>query len=751
MNMASRRRLLVLYLLAAAMLVALGGRLWYLQVMNNTAFTKLAAANQTRSVIVPAVRGQILDDVGNRLVTNTTALVVSVDMMTLSQQPGGVAPVLHRLAPLLGMPYKLLAAKTRLCTKGVSPPCWAGSPYQPIPVDQHVSDQVALQVMEQPKLFPGVTAQVQPVIDYRQPVGANPAQVLGYLQPITPQEITSRHLPVTGFSGVDLVGQAGLEAQYDSQLRGQAGTQVLSVNAAGDVTGTIRQTQPVNGDELITSLNSQIQADAQQALAGAIAKSRASGNVVNQGAAVVMTTTGRVVAMASYPDYNPSVWTGGISQQEFNYLFGPDYGEPIINWITQGQYAPGSTFKVTSTAAAVANGYPLDGLYDCPASVHIGTQNFINDGNPSLGPMTFAQALIQSCDTVYYNLGYDMYLHDNVKANDAPSPNAPVQTMQQMELAWGFGQDTGVDLPAESRGSIPTRRWLYYMWKDNAHAGQNWCKNGKQFGSYVQQIEYQDCLSGWQWEPGQAAIAAIGQGYVTVTPLQLANAYVALANGGTLYSPRIGEALISPVTGQVVQRIDPPVVRHLPVSGYTLAYIRNALAGVVTQGTAAGAFGGFPLNQVCVAGKTGTAQIFGKNATSVFASFAPCQDPKYVVLVMVPNSGFGADVAAPAVRQIWDGIYGLEGHQAAVPGGLVPSAAPRITSTGAIEAPPGYATSGTTGGKLWRADRRASPRAGSPRRGPPPGAGRGRRWPGRPPRTRGCGTWTGCWSWWCSG
>jgi penicillin-binding protein 2 len=689
-NTASRRRLLVLYVIAAAMLVSLGGRLWYLQVMNNTAFTKLAAANQTRDVIVPAVRGQILDDVGNRLVTNQTALVVSVDMMDLSQQPGGPAPVLHRLAVMLGMSYQLLTEKTRLCTQGVSQPCWDGSPYQPIPVDQNVSSRVALQVLEEQKAFPGVTAQVQPVIDYPQPDGANPAQVLGYLQPITPQEIKSRHLPVTGFSGVDLVGQAGLEAQYDSPLRGQAGTQVVSVNAAGDVTGTVSQTSPTNGDDLVTSLNAQIQADTQNALNGAIARSRAAGNDANQGAAIVMTATGRVVAMASYPDYNPSVWTGGISQQEFNDLFGTAGGQPIINWATQGQYAPGSTFKVTSTAAAVADGYPLDGLYGCPASVSISGQTFKNDGEPSLGDMTFAEALIQSCDTVYYNLGYEMYQTDDVKANSVLSPKAPVQKMQQQELDWGFGQASGIDLPAESTGTIPTRQWLYYLWKDNAHTGENWCKNGVEYGTYVQQIEWQDCRSGWQWEPGQAAIAAIGQGYVTVTPIQLAGAYVALANGGTLYSPRIGEALVSPTTGQVVQKINPPVIRHLSASSETLSYLRTALAGVVTQGTAASAFGGFPLSKVCVAGKTGTAQLFGKNATSVFASFAPCNNPKYVVIVMVPDSGYGADVAAPAVRQIWDGIYGLEGRKAAVPGGQVPSSVPQITSTGAITAPSGY-------------------------------------------------------------
>ncbi len=518
MNTASRRRLLVLYVIAAAMLISLGGRLWYLQVMNNTAFTKLAAANQTRNVIVPAVRGQILDDVGNRLVTNQTALVVSVDMMNLSQQPGGAAPVLHRLAPLLGMSYKLLTSKTRLCTAGVPQPCWAGSPYQPIPVDQHVSARVALQVMEEQKQFPGVTAQVQPVIDYPQPDGANPAQVLGYLQPITPQEIKSRHLPVTGFSGVDLVGQAGLEAQYDSQLRGKAGTQVVSVNAAGDVTGTVSQAQPVNGDDLVTSLNAQIQADAQKALGGAISRSRASGNAANQGAAIVMTTTGRVVAMASYPDYDPSVWTGGISQQEFNALFGTAGGQPIINWTTQGQYAPGSTFKVTSTAAAVADGYPLNGLYNCPGSVSIAGHTFSNDGEPSLGDMTFSEALIQSCDTVYYNLGYDMYL--SVQRQGQRDEVAERSGAEDAEDGAGLGLREGhrIDLPAESTGTIPTRQWLYYLWKDNAHTGQNWCKNGRQFGSYVQQIEWQDCQSGWVWEPGQAAIAAIGQGYVTVTP-----------------------------------------------------------------------------------------------------------------------------------------------------------------------------------------------------------------------------------------
>jgi penicillin-binding protein 2 len=399
---------------------------------------------------------------------------------------------------------------------------------------------------------------------------------------------------------------------------------------------------------------------------------------VNQGAAIVETTGGRIVAMASYPDYDPSVWSNGISESQYKSLFSTKSGEPAMNWASQGQYPPGSTFKITSTAAAVAAGDNINGQYNCPASVTISKQKFINDGQPNLGTMSLSQALIQSCDTVYYNIAYQIWQHDNQAADFRANPNAPVQKMQKMELAWGFGHPTGIDLPEEATGAIPTRQWLYWLWKDNAHTGQNWCKYGKANGSYVQKIEYQDCASGYMWEPGQAAIAAIGQGYVYASPLQLANAYAALANGGTLYSPRVGEALVAE-SGKVVRRISPPVIRHLPVSSNTLAYMRNALAGVVKgNGTAASAFSGFPLNKICVAGKTGTAQNFGKKATSVFASFAPCHNPQYVVVVMLPNSGYGADAAAPAVRQIWDGIYGLEGHKAAVRGGNVPTTPPKV-------------------------------------------------------------------------
>jgi penicillin-binding protein 2 len=326
------------------------------------------------------------------------------------------------------------------------------------------------------------------------------------------------------------------------------------------------------------------------------------------------------------------------------------------------------------------------GPYSCPGSVTIAGHTFNNWTTANLGPMSLHTALVWSCDTVFYQLAYQMYLHDHYSANFRASPSAPTQKMQKMELAFGFGRAPGIDLPEQSTGTIPTRQWLYYYWKQYKHY---WCKHGNANGSYVQQIAYDDCRSGYQWTPGQAAIAAIGQGYVTVTPLQLARAYAAIANGGTLYSPRVGEALLSP-TGQVVQRIRPPVAGHLRLPHWWLSYLTNALEGVVTGGTAAGAFHGFPLNKVPIAAKTGTAEIFGGQATSVFASFAPASNPKYVVVVMVPKSGEGADVSAPCARQIWDSIYGLEGHKAVFPGGQAPRKLPGISASGAITAPPGY-------------------------------------------------------------
>lgn len=680
---ASKWRLISVTVVVVALLAVLGVRLWYLQVDAHGTYVGLSAQDRIRDIVQPPVRGEILDDTGQPMVQNQSALTVAVNMATVTQQPDGGKSELARLSSLLGVSTTVLRERTRLCTARVKQPCWPGSPYQPIPVAQNVSQQIALTILEDKAAYPGVTASIQPAIQYVQPISTAAAQLIGYLQPITAQEVKQLHVPVTGFASDDLVGQSGLEAEYDKQLRGTTGIDEVAVNATGQVTSTIKDVKPRPGDDLVTSINSKIQLATENALQTAIRNTQAEGNTdATSGAAVVMTTTGRIVAMASYPTYNPSIWSGGINARQFQQLFGTGQGEPILERATQGQYFPGSTWKVTTATAAINAGYPLNGTYNCPASITVGGHTFNNDfGNG--GPMSLTEALVRSCDTVFYNFGYDIWLKDNRQYDVVTSPKFPVQEMQQTELGWGFGKPTGIDLPGESSGTVPTREWLYYFYQDNAHKGQNWCKNGKANGSYIQQIEYEDCTTGNIWTPGQAINAAIGQGYIAVTPLQLATAYAALANGGTLYSPRIGEELLSPA-GKVVQNIVPPVNGHLPASAATLAYIRNALQGVVTgQGTAAGAFGGFPLSKVCVAGKTGTAQVAGRLATSNFASYAPCKNPQYVAVMMIPNSGYGADVSAPAIRQIWDSIYGLEGHPPALKNGQLP-APPTINSAGRV-------------------------------------------------------------------
>jgi penicillin-binding protein 2 len=679
---ASRSRLAAVALITAGLLAVLGIRLWNLQITEHRTYVALASQDRVRYVVEPPVRGQIFDDTGHALVDNAASLTVSVDMAQIGQQADGGKAELARLARLLGVSDKMMQEQVRLCTVGVGQPCWPGSPYQPIPVAESVPEKIALQVLEDKKLLPGVTADMQPSVHYAQPMATAAAQMLGYLQPITAQELQQLKIPVTGFSAVDLVGQSGLELQYDKQLRGTAGVNEVAVNAAGQVTGTIKQTKPQAGDNLVTSINSNLQIATENALQAAVLKAQAEGNPgATSGAAVVMTTTGRIVAMASYPTYDPSVWTGGISEREFKRLFGTGGGEPILERGTQGQYPPGSTWKVTTLTAGIKAGDPLYGSYDCPGALDVGGHAFNNDfGNG--GVMSLHTALVLSCDTIFYKMGYDIWLRDNRRYDTVTSPKAPIQQEQKVEMQWGFGKLTGVDLPGEYSGTVPTREWLYYFWKDNAHTGQNWCKYGRANGDYIQQIEWDDCRYGNIWTPGQAIIASIGQGYVAVTPLQLASAYAALANGGTLYSPRIGAELLSP-TGKVINKITPRVIGHLPAAKATLAYIRSALQGVVTQGTAAGTFGGFPLGRVCVAGKTGTAQVFGRNSTSNFASFGPCDHPKYVVVMMIPDAGYGADASGPAVRQIWDAIYGLEGHPASLPGGNLP-ALPHVNNAGQI-------------------------------------------------------------------
>lgn len=682
-----RLRLLVLRVFVLAVLGTLLGRLWFLQVYASVDYTSAAAANRVRDVVVPAARGQVLDVTGLPLVRNRTAMVVSVDRAQLLRQPQQGAAVLDRLSAVVGTPADVLRREITPCGGGAPTPCWRGSPYQPVPVAQYAPDDAdglrrVLAVEEHREDFAGVRAQYTAVRDYPSADRSLAAHVLGYLGPISPAELATP--PYAGVRSDALVGRAGVEASYDAALRGRDGVDRLLVDAAGAVTGQQGGTAASPGDTLVLSLHAGVQALAEQALRDTIASARqtrgADGELLraDSGSVVVMEArTGRIVALASNPSYDPSVFVGGATPQAYADLVDESKGAPLLFRAVQGAYAPASTFKVVTAAAAVQSGdYPLTGRYPCPGEYAPlgGKRNF---GGVALGMIDLRTALVQSCDTVFYKFGYEQWLRDG---GNSPGPS-PRDSMLQMAQAFGLGRPTGVDLPAERGGTVPDRAFLQARWeaqKDNYCAGAN----NPDRSPEQRRANAEFCTDGFALRGGDAANFAVGQGDVLVSPLQLATVYSAVANGGQLLVPKLGRALLS-ADGQRVTEIPPQARGAVPVDPAVLGYIRDALGGVTTQGTARGSFVGMP---VPVAGKTGTGEVAGKQDTSWFASFAPADDPQLVVVGVVTQAGTGGTVAASMVRQIYDGIYGV-GRPAVLPGGRLPDVLPKVHADGTVAAP----------------------------------------------------------------
>ncbi|MFC7330021.1 penicillin-binding protein 2 [Marinactinospora rubrisoli] len=718
-----RRGLIMAQVLVLSLLAVLTGRLWYLQVPMGDHYQRLAAANHSQDLIVPATRGHILDGAGRPLVRNRTELVVSADYHALARQEDGGEAVLRGVAEVLGAPYEELRQRTRLCGPGVSRPCWPGSPYQPVTLAEGVEPRLALQIMERQEEFPGISAQQTAVREH--PGGASAVQVLGYLQPATEEELAEREELRAQFTGVTQVGRDGLEASYDERLRGVAGVRTLAVDSRGNVTGLVTERDAEPGQHLVTSLDARVQRVVEEALKRGIERSRGAGYPADSAASVVMDVrTGRVIAMASVPTYDPEVWDGGIDQKTYDRLLSKDAGEPLISRVLQGQYPPASTFKVSSLAAAVQNGSPLRGSYACPSSINVGDRAFHNYESRPHGSLSLHQAIVVSCNTVFYQLAYDMWRQDG---GMRPVEN-PRDAMSAMAKGFGFGRPTGIDLPNESVGRIPDRDWKREYWEstreENCRRGESGypevAREDPGHAAYLQAVAKEQCVDGYVWRAGDAANFAIGQGDVLVTPLQLARAYAAIANGGTLYAPRVGKAFIS-ADGQQVEEIPPQPTGRLPVDEETLAYLRDALADVPKEGTAAGAFHGFPQDRVSIAGKTGSATVTGKRESAWFASYAPADDPQLAVVVFISQGGTGGAAAAPVAREIYDGIYGFEppadlpeaqqaaGQQQpaprpgeeregrprraprpALPGGVPPSELPVVRPDGTVAPPEGY-------------------------------------------------------------
>ena len=715
----SRTRLVVLQVLVLSLLAALVARLWYMQVVAGNEYQAEASENRIREVVTPAVRGAILDDRGRPLVQNRTSLVVSVDRSTLLEQPEDGEAVVRKLAAVLDVKKDKLDRQLTLCgSPGAAKPptCWNGSPYQPIPVAEDVPTDTALEVMERSEEFPGVSADMAAIRDYPKPYGARAAQVLGYVGPISAEELEAAEQEDgrrgSTYTSFDIVGKSGLEQVYDDYLRGRPGVKKLAVDSAGNVTGTVAEREAVPGDYLVTSIDAHVQKVVEDQLKAAIDRAHQAGAngtessyPANTGAAIVMEVdTGRIVAMASYPDYDPAIWVGGVSNKQYEQLSNDSSNYPLINRAISGEYAPASTFKVVTASAAAAAGFALSGLYQCSDSFTVpgSTQSFTNFEAGMTETMTVGRALEVSCNTVFYGLAYDMYVNEG--GLDA-GQNAP-EYLFNTAKSYGYGSPTGIDLPAEADGRVPDRDWRRDYWEANKDYYCNFEKQAPpadRNSDYLRRLNAELCIDGYQMRPGDAILAAIGQGDVLATPIQVARAYAAIANGGTLYRPQVAKAVMSP-DGGVVKRFAPKDQGRVGASEQTLAYIRAALANVPVQGSADYRYVDFPLSQVPVAAKTGTGQVFGKATTSWYASYAPADDPEFVVLMMVPEGGTGSGTSAPSVNEIYRALFGIDGMnvdpaQAILPRGRPVTDLPTINSDGTIEIPkddgvPGKSQSG---------------------------------------------------------
>ncbi|MFE6225068.1 penicillin-binding protein 2 [Streptomyces sp. NPDC057854] len=681
-------RLVVIQVLVFSLLLTLGGRLWYLQIRNGKEYADEAKSNNIQQVVTPAVRGSILDARGVPLADNETRLVVSASRTELMKMKDDGKAVLTRLAGVLNMKPEDVVNKIRLCDSQTPKPCWNGSPYQPIPVTDEATVQQALTIRESTEDFPGITAELTAVRRYPAPGKARTAQVLGYLSPVTDEEITKAKDTDSPFLRSDQVGRSGIERTYDKELRGKAGVTRYEVDNLGRVMGQTTSDPGVAGSTLVTSIDARVQAVAEYELAQAMKAVRGETDKItgrkyeaDSGAVVVMETkTGRVVAMASQPDYDPNVWIGGISAKDYAGLTSKNSNYPLLNRAIQGQAPAGSIFKVISASAAVRAGYDFNDKYNCSASYSLGSRSFANFESQGHGPITLGDALKYSCNTVFYALGHKEWQKDGGITANKDSKDWFYVTARD----FGLGSETGVDLPNEVKGRIPDRQWKQSFWEANKDA---WCKQGKKGGSYVEQIAYENCLEGNQLKAYDSINFAIGQGDVLVTPIQMATIYAAISNGGTLYNPTVGKAVISP-DGKQVREIKPKAHGKLPVGADTIRDLDKGLRSVVEPGgTAAWRFGSWPQDKIPMRAKTGTAQVYGKQTTSWLATYTD----DFTIVMTISQGGTGSGASGPAVRNIYDALYGLDdaGNQD-LKRALLPTpqkALPKVNADGTIDAP----------------------------------------------------------------
>jgi penicillin-binding protein 2 len=687
MNQRVRLSLLVVQIFVLTLMIALVGRLFYLQVAAAPRYKDAALSIQSRDVINPAIRGLIVDSSGVPLALNRVGLAITVDRITLDKQTDKGASVLANVSSLLGLSYTDVYRATRLCgelPKYDKAGCWTGSRYQPIPITKEANPEIALQIVERTNEYPGIGATPVAIRNYPEYAGVNAAHVLGYVGPVTEEDLSG--INGRSYYRSETIGKTGLESQYDSYLRGTPGIRTVIVDRKESITRESQNTQPIGGNHLVTSIDVRLQAGVESALADAVRRARSSGHPADSGAAVVMDVrNGQILAMASYPTYDPNAWEKGLSAKDAKALFSEKNNVPALSRPLQGLFAPASTFKTVSVVAAANAGYNLNAIYNCPSETQIGNRAFQNFDSKPLGRISLKKGIAVSCDTLWYQIAYDEWVRDGgLKPKSNPNDYF-------FKAAEGFqvNKKTEIDLPSELSGRLANRDWRKDWYSANKDFYCNYKDRAKknQLTPFLIELARENCIDGDKIRAGDAVNFSIGQGDTVITPLKLTQMYAALGNGGKILRPSVAKAIVS-TDGKVIKKFSAKQLGTLPATPATLNFLEGALREVVTAGTGTSAFAGFP---IAISGKTGTAQVFGKNAngslkadTSWFASFGPSQNPRYAVVMMVSQGGFGASVSGVGVRKIYETLFGVTGSRidpakAIFPDGKPPVKIPKIS------------------------------------------------------------------------
>jgi penicillin-binding protein 2 len=624
-QLALRIGILGMVVLAAFAVLLL--RLWSLQVLSGERYLNAAQDNQLRTVRIQAPRGPVLDRNGKVLVGNTPGMSVLIRPADLPTE--GRYQLLRRLSEVVDVP---VPAMVRQIEKR------KGDPLTPIIVKRGVHDDQVHYIEERKDEFQGVSIATTYLRSY--PYRALGAHMLGHVGEITEDQLETREELAAG----DEIGQGGVEASYDEFLRGEAGLARLRVDSLGRPRGTLVPSDlPRPGYALRLTIDAELQRAAEQALRHGIELAHAHDEWYADGGALIALdpNDGEILAMASNPTYKPSVFVGRTDPRKLAPLLNRQAAEaanvPALNRVTQGRYAPGSTFKPVTALAAmeehVVSPYsPLacTGDYERDGHTFNNWDAFVNQA------MTMPVALARSCDTYFYELGARFY-------DLGPDRGHPLQSWASR---FGFGEETGIDVGPEDPGLLPTPEW-----------------REQTFESEIDKL----------WKSGDSIQLAIGQKDMLVTPLQMARFYALIANGGRLVTPHL--AVQAERSGQgvggagadVVQRFNPPAPQPSGVDAAALAVVRDGLrqATHFPFGTSAGVFDSFPVD---IAGKTGTAEKWS-NALGRFldqswwCGYGPADNPEIVVCALIENGGHGGDAAAPAARIVFERYFGVEGGQ----------------------------------------------------------------------------------------